>query len=61
MRFNDSAYNKLYPREQPAEDVETAVESFTPTKDETESQQADTMQQAEPQQEGVENGDAGTC
>lgn len=38
-RFNSSAYDKLFPREpEPAQPVETAVETFTPTKDKLEGQ-----------------------
>lgn len=36
-RFNSQAYSKLYPREpEPVKPVETAVETFTPTKDKLE-------------------------
>ncbi len=34
VRFNSTAYDKLYPRQKKKETVETAVETFTPTTDE---------------------------
>lgn len=36
MRFNSEAYDKLYPRQKEKENIETAVETFTPTADEQE-------------------------
>ena len=41
MRFNNEAYEKLYPRKQAVKKVETAVEGFTPSAEEVEkSEQA---------------------
>ena len=34
MRFNNEAYEKLYPRQQAVKKVETAVEGFTPSAEE---------------------------
>ena len=31
MKFNSEAYAKLYPRQKPVNQVETAVEGFTPS------------------------------
>ena len=31
MKFNSDAYAKLYPRQKPVKQVETAVEGFTPS------------------------------
>ena len=31
MKFNSEAYEKLYPRQKPEKQVETAVEGFTPS------------------------------
>lgn len=40
MRFDSSAYDKLYPRtDDSVEETETAVEGFTPTADEQNSQE----------------------
>ena len=36
MRFNSEVYDKLYPRQKEKENIETAVETFTPTADEQE-------------------------
>lgn len=33
MRFNSDAYDKLYPRKEDVEVIETPVETFTPTTD----------------------------
>ena len=38
MRFNSTAYDKLFPRQKKKETVETAVETFTPTTDEQEEE-----------------------
>lgn len=34
MKFNSTAYDKVFPREVPKPVVETSVETFTPTADE---------------------------
>lgn len=61
MRFNSEAYNKLYPRIEEPEKIETAVELFTPTKDIIEDKQvevADSIPEVV-DQKGVVNGDNG--
>lgn len=51
MRFNGEAYDKLYPREHDdAEQIETAVEGFTPTATENSEKAVET-------EEGGENAD----
>lgn len=40
-RFNADAYNKLFPRTEPVQPVETVVPSFTPTQDKLEGQDPD--------------------
>lgn len=40
-RFNADAYNKLFPRTEPVQPVETVVPSFTPTQDKLEGNDPD--------------------
>ena len=69
-RFNFDAYDKLFPRQpEPAPEVETAVQGFTPTKNKLEGKEPD-VQDPEPDQDpeptepveptgGDSNGDGG--
>ena len=61
MRFNNEAYEKLYPRKQAAKKVETAVEGFTPSVKEVEKSEekmVETDTSVETESEvTVENGD----
>lgn len=36
MRFRADIYDKVFPREKPVEHVETCVEGYTPTEEESE-------------------------
>ena len=36
MRFDSKAYDKLFPRKKEKENIESAVDTFTPTTDEQE-------------------------
>ena len=38
MRFNSQAYDKVFPRQTEAEQVETSVETFRPSQEETVSE-----------------------
>ena len=61
MRFNNEAYEKLYPRPQAVKKVETAVEGFTPSVKEVEKSEekmVETDTSVETESEvTVENGD----
>lgn len=58
MRFNGEAYDKLYPREQDdAEQIETAVEGFTPTATENSEKAVENSEKAVETAEGGENAD----
>lgn len=60
MKFNEKAYNELYPRPVKTETVETAVEGFTPSvKKEGEDVQAESLTTVETEVE-VEDGRNGT-
>lgn len=52
-RFNFEAYDKLYPRQlEPAPNVETAAQGFTPTKNKLEGKQPD-VQDPDPEPDKV--------
>lgn len=50
-RFNADAYDKLFPREVETENIETVVETFTPTKDILEGKEVDDVNISEAQEE----------
>ena len=41
MRFDGDAYRKAFPKQKAKEQIESAVESFTPTQDELEGKEGD--------------------
>ena len=57
MRFNAKAYEKLYPRKPKTVEVETAVEGFTPSKKEVQSEKVVETESAVESE--VENGGDG--
>lgn len=52
MRFNYKAYDELYPRQPEPEEIETVVETFTPTTDEI-TDETEPADETEPQPEEV--------
>ena len=61
MRFNGDAYAKLFPHIEKDEAIETAVETFTPTTDATETagENVETPTEETEMKEDNENGNAG--
>lgn len=58
MRFNSEAYDKIFPREKPVEQVETMAEKFTPTEDEQVEKKSETNEEIYvEEQEGDFDGD----
>lgn len=63
MKFNEKAYNELYPRPVKTEKVETAVEGFTPSvKKEVENEQtAESLTAVETETEVEDGGNGADC
>lgn len=59
MRFSGDAYEKLYPRQEEVETVETAVETFKPTEEEQSAVENAETQETVEAQETAETQEAG--
>lgn len=57
MKFNSEAYDKVFPRPEPVQEVETAVEGFTPSVKEVKNEKV--VESDSPVESEVEEGVSG--